>query len=86
MHHRANRYRKIAITCFFASAAAAVTAASLLITAIANKPPPSPAILGIYAASLILYGAGTALAVYAEELAAPLPAKPPKPDTSRPAK
>lgn len=72
MRRRANQYRKIAIGCFIASAAAAPAAAFLLFT------PDGPTLAGpaLYLAAFILYGAGTGIAIGAEELAAPLPPYP----------
>lgn len=60
------KLRIAAIACLIISAAAALVAAPLLLL----KAGSIPAAIALYPTSLILYGAGAALAIYTEDPAA----------------
>ena len=69
--HRVKKCRKIAIACIITSSAAALAAAPLLLLTM-NDVGSIPAAIALYVTSLIFYGYGTAITIYAEDLAAPL--------------
>lgn len=69
--NQVNKCRKIAIACFIISSAAALAAAPLLLLTM-NDAGSIPAAIALYVTSLIFYGYGTAITIYAVDLAAPL--------------
>lgn len=83
--HRVKKCRKIAIACFIASSAAALAAAPLLLLT-TNDAGSIPAAIALYVISLICYGYGTAITIYAEDLAAPLKHQHAGPGPNAPAK